>query len=592
MKLYKIILITAIMVILLYSCGKSYLDKRPLGPLDETALANKRGVEGLLIGAYSLLDGVGSSKSDIGSSGSNWIYGSVAGSEAYKGSFLDEAADIRAVEQFIPTAYNGLLANKWGVVYDGVQRCNDVLRIMAKAKDILSADQKRIAAEARFLRGHYHFEAKKLWNKVPFIDETVTYENGDYRVSNDNDIWPDIENDLKYAVANLDVDPYQGAVGRATQYTAMALLAKAYMFQKKFAEAKPLLEAIINSGKFHLVNYADNFNPATKNSSESVFSVQMSVNDGANGLNGNYGDLYNFPGTFMAGMQPGGCCGFFQPSQYLVNHFKTDPATGLPDPGNFNNVGTDVKSDEGLESSEPFTPYTSTLDPRLDWTVGRRGIPYLDWGNHPGRSWIRDQSNEGPYSPKKNVYYKSQETHLTDANFWGNVTTANNVNLIRYADILLWAAEVEIEIGSLDKAEDYVNMIRNRAADPNGWVHTYVDPNDPSKGFTNTAAANYFIKTYPNGYFAGQGQAYARKAIRYERMLEFGMEGHRFFDLVRWGTADIEINSYLQKEKSLRNYLNSAVFTKKNEYFPIPQIQIDLSAGADGVKKMKQNPGY
>lgn len=591
MKLYNINLITAIIVLLLFSCGKSYLDKRPLGPLDETALANKRGVEGLLIGAYSLLDGVGSSKSDVGSPGSNWIYGSIAGSEAYKGSFLNDFTDITAFELFTTTAYNGLLSSKWGVVYDGVQRSNDVLRIMANAKDILPADQQRIAGEARFLRGHYHFEAKKMWNKVPFIDETVTYENGNYRVGNDKDIWADIENDLKYAVTNLDVNPYQKAVGRATKYTAMALLAKAYMFQKKYFDAKQLLEAIINSGKFHLVNYADNFNPETKNSPESVFSVQMSVNDGANGLNGNYGDFLNFPGTFMTGMQPGGCCGFFQPSQYLVNHFKTDPVTGLPDLDYYNKI--DVTSDEGYESTNPFTPHTGTLDPRLDWTVGRRGIPYLDWGNHPGKNYIRDQVNEGPYSPKKNVYYKSQETHLTDANFWGNVTTANNVNLVRFADILLWAAEVETEIGSLDKAEEYVNMIRNRAADTSGWVHKYIDPNDPSKGFTNTAAANYFIKLYPAGYFAAQGQAYARKAVRYERMLEFGMEGHHFFDLVRWGTADNEINAYLQKEKSLRNYLNSAVFTKnKNEYFPIPQTQIDLSAGADGVKKMIQNPGY
>jgi len=577
MKYFRILLTFFTAGLVIYACSKKYLDKRALGELDEAALANKKGVEGLLIGAYSLLDGIGGNKSGFGSAGSNWIYGSICGSEAYIGSFQNDRGNtsIAAFERFTATATNEDLASKWGTLYDGIQRANDVLRIMKKAKDISEADQKRIAAEAKFLRAHYHFEAKKMWNKVPYIDESISYTAGNYRVGNDKDIWPDIENDLKYAVDSLPPTSDRG-VGRAIKYTAMALLAKAYIFQKKFAEAKPLLEAITSSGKYQLVNYHNNFNPETKNSSESVFSVQMSVNDGAAGLNGNYGDLSNFPGTGMFGSQPGACCGTFQPSQYLVNHFKTDAITGLPDLDNFNVVN--VKYDSALKSTDPFTPYTGTLDSRLDWTVGRRGIPYLDWGNHPGNDWIIDQNYGGPYSPKKNVYYKSQETHLTDAEFWGNVTTANNVNLIRYADVLLWAAEVEVEIGSLEKAKDYVNEVRRRAADPSGWV----------KKADGTPAANYKVGEYTNAW---TDKSFAIKAVRYERMLELAMEGHRFFDLVRWGIADTEINAYIQKEKQMRTYLNSVVFKKNcNEYFAIPQTQIDLSAGSDGVRKMKQNP--
>ena len=254
--------------------------------------------------------------------------------------------------------------------------------------------------------------------------------------------------------------------------------------------------------------------PAPQNNDESIFIAQMSVNDESDGFNGNYGDVLNFPGTYLIGRQPGLCCGFFQPSQYLVNHFKTTNE-GLPDTGHGN-----VTSDEGYESSDStFVVYEGFLDPRLDWTVGRRGIPYLDWGNHPGKDWILASEYGGPYSPKKNTYYKSQETDFTDANFWAgyaNSATANRVNL-RYADVLLWAAEVEVEIDHPDKAQEYVNKVRNRMADhPEYWVHKYLNDNNPQNGsYTDDAhlAVNYRIAPYPDGYFASHGKEQARKFV-------------------------------------------------------------------------------
>jgi hypothetical protein len=361
----------------------------------------------------------------------------------------------------------------------------------------------------------------------------------------------------------------------------MTLLAKAYLFQHKYDSAKTLLDKIIASGKYSLGKYADNFNPALQNNQEYIFAAQNSVNDGSFGANANMGDLLNFPygGSF-------GCCGFFQPSQFLVNHFITDPVTGLPNLDEDNL--TDLKNDLGLLSTDPFFPDSIiTLDPRLDWTVGRRGIPYLDWGPHPGSEWIREQSSGGPYSPIKNTYYNAEHATYSDLTSWSAGLSANNINLIRYADVLLWAAEAEVQSqnGSLVKAQGYVNAVRMRAADSTGWVHKYKDAQNPSLGFSNIKAANYFIKPYPGVW---TDSVFALRAIRYERMLELGMEGHRFFDLVRWGIAEDEIKNYLAKEKNISGYLEGAVFIPgKSEYFPIPQTEIDRSD-----HKLKQNPGY
>lgn len=597
MKYLKTVFITAFSMAVIFSCYKSKLNEPALGVLSAQAIANKKGVDGLLIGAYSMLDGVanpGSPGFVYAAGTSNWIFGSICGSEAYKGSNGDDQSGITDIGNFAAGATSDYFEQKWAAVYEGVQRANTVLIIMRQAKDMTTADTIEVKAEALFLRAFYHFEAKKLWNKIPFVDESVTYDAGNYHIVN-SATWVYIENDLIYAMNNLP--PVQGnaaqgyAVGRANKYAAEAFLAKAYMFELKYAQAKPLLADLIANGvtsnglKYSLNNlYSDNFNIATKNSAESVFACQSSVNDGSGGNNGDVGDVLNFP----VNSPVTGCCGFFPPSQYLVNHFKTDAVTGLPDLYNFNIK--DVKNDDTLLSIGPFTPYTGTLDPRLDWTVGRAGIPYLDWGKDPGNGWIRAPAFFGPYVPKKNVYYKAQEATYSDS--W-NQETAMNINLVRFADILLWAAETEVKIGTLNQAEAYVNMIRARAANPAGFVHTYIDDAHPENGFTNNPAANYFIKTYPPGYFAAQGPAYALKAVQYERMLELGMEGHRFFDLVRWGIAATEINAYFLKEKKTRSILNNAVFTpNKNEYFPIPQTELDLSAGADGIRKMTQNPGY
>lgn len=582
---FKFITLLLAGTVIILSCGKGFLEKTPKGSLDVNALANKKGVEALLVGSYAVLDGfINGGGIFLGgwqSSGTNWVYGSICGGDAHKGTDAGDQPDINPIETFAPTATNGYFDTKWRIVYEGINRSNGVLKVMASATDISATDKTRIEGEARFLRGHYHFEAKKMWNKVPYYDETIT----DYNQPNDADIWPKIEADLQFAYANLPVT--MNAKGRVNKYAAGALLAKCLLFQGKYAQAKTVLQDVVTNGTNAqgqryalLTKYSDNFNADTKNSTESVFAVQYSVNDGSNADNGGWGEVLNFP--YTGG--PGTCCGFFQPSQDLVNSFKTDAVTGLPDPDNYNNVI--VTNDAGILSTSPFTPYAGTLDARLDWTVGRRGIPYLDWGKHPGYNWIRDQTYGGPYSPIKNTYYRAQERVKTDINFWTSGITANNYTLIRFADVLLWLAEAEVEAGSLEAARGLVNQVRARAANPAGWVMDGASP-----------AADYKIGLYNTPWTV---QANARKAVRFERKLELGMEGHRFFDLVRWGAAAAEVNRMLDYNGGVshpsinnkRGYMASANFTaNKNEYFPIPQSQIDRSV-TGGVAKLKQNPGY
>jgi hypothetical protein len=361
------------------------------------------------------------------------------------------------------------------------------------------------------------------------------------------------------------------------------------MFQKKFSLAKPLLLDILNNSGKKLVDYHDNYRNTTNNNAESIFEVQFSVNDGSTGNNGNQGDNLNWPYSASA---PGrGCCGFYQPSQNLVNAFKTTPE-GLPMIGK-NKAGlldtyneVDLPNDQGIGASAPFTlDVSAPVDPRLDWTVGRRGVNFLDWGKMPGSTWIRDQNYAGPYSGKKWMYYLADEgssTHSTNRR-----SVNNNYRLFKLSMVILWLAEIEADAGNLAKAEEYVNMIRNRAK--------------TSK--VQDASVNVVVNPYPVGTFAANGKDYALNAVYMENRLEFAMEGHRFFDLVRWGIAEDFLNKmYIPKESvpgkdltgrtiTKRGYLAGKSFTKKNEYFPLPIDEI-LNSQKGGKATLKQNEGY
>ena len=579
-----------------YGCG-DFLDTAavPQGSLDGQTLATKAGVEGTLIAAYRSLDWTNGVGGNWGSAASNWIWGSVTSDEAYKGSEQSDQPAIDPIEMYQWSAggVDAELNDKWRAVYEGVVRSNATIRLLkqvvaSKPGEISAIDAKGIEGEAIFLRAHYHFEAWRMWGNIPYYREADT----NYRKPNSTqaEAGAEILKDLDSAIAKLPVTPRNNNVGRVTQWTAKAYKGRVQVYLGQFAAALTTLREVRASGIYALepsfdrvwTGYSD-----YANGKETILAYQASANDGEpNGNNANYGERLAFPHSGS----PFGCCGFHQPSQNLVNFFATNPTTGLPA------ALTDTLWN--VRDTNLTAAIKTPVDPRLDFTVGRDGVPFKDWGPH-APDWIRSRSYGGPYSPKKNVHEKSSGAGSNVG--WTN-TQLNSVNIhiFRYADMLLLLAEAEVEAGTLENARTIVNEIRARAMvkaqGSGGDAPAYGDKskvavpiNDPSITW-----ATYRIGTYTTAF---ANQAAARTAVRYERRLELAMEGQRFFDLRRWGIADQTLNGYIHgqfggaEEKRLTHLGSAANFEARHALFPIPAIQIELSKSAGGAG-LKQNTGW
>jgi starch-binding outer membrane protein, SusD/RagB family len=575
MKKNHILLVIIIAVLgIVGACKEDFLNIAPNGAVGVSLLGNEKGIDALLVGAYSVLDGIGVGYS-WESAASNWVYGDIRGMLANKGTDSGDQPDINPIQSFSEQATNPYLQTKWREVYEAISRCNNVVRVATQAVTDGKIDQAKadlFIEQAKALRGWYHFEAWRMWEKVPYIDETADPAT----TANTEDIRAKIIADI---TEGTKLPLNMGAIGRWNKTVCQVVLAKAMMqMNHDYAGALTLLQEVKTSGKnpkggaigLH-PNYGEIFAIENRNCEEAVYTVQYSVNDGGGGWNAGYGEILNFP--YKSGASPGGCCGFFQPTQEYVNSFRTVNGLPLLD-GTYNN--DPVKSDQGINFADPFTPDAGQLDPRIDWSVGRRGIPYWDWGIMTGSDWVRDQTYAGPWQNKKQVYKKSQEKQLTDVTSWTSGLTANGYRMIRFADVLLLLAECQIETNDLDGARTNINLVRARAAIPAGWVKTL-------DGTAN--AANYVINEYPASGAPFDTQANARKALYMERKLELGMEGHRWFDLNRWGITVTELNRVLAYETTTpwgktAMYNNAtAVVGPEDVTYPIPQRQIDLMNG-------------
>ena len=552
------------MLAIIMACSDDFTEKPAIGALSDDALQNEQGVDLLLVGAYSALDGIRNNQgaADWTVSGDNWWFDVIA-DDAHKGSTDGDQADLFLLETFEWTSANPYVFGKWNGLFAGVNRANAVIDLISKIEE---GDFSSQLAQARFLRGHFNFELVKIYGNVPYISEE-NFANVEFNQPNPGPIWDEIEADFQFAIDNLP--DTQADPGRPTSFTARAFKGKAHMFQQEFAEAKTLFDAVIGSGNYALLpEFLDNFRLAGDNSTESIFAIQFTADSGQS-LNGNRGGTLNFPnpGPFSS------CCGFYQPTQDLANAYQTD-ANGLPLLDTFNQ--TDIANDYGVNSADPFVPEAGNLDPRIDYTVGRRAVDYNGYGEHIGKDWIRASFADisGPYLPKKNVYQSGEDGNV-GTGAWGQQHSGVNYHIMRYSDLLLMRAEIAVEENDLATALSLVNQVRARARDMS-YLQAIGGGGD---------AATYVIDEYAS--FADQDEA--RKAVRFERRLELAMEGHRLFDLRRWGVAASVINTYVTNEaRTIDNFGTKAgTYMSNMDLLPIPIVAIDLSGGA-----LTQNPGF
>ncbi|HLS94423.1 MAG TPA: RagB/SusD family nutrient uptake outer membrane protein [Sphingobacterium sp.] len=570
MKKKNIYIMLAAANILFGSCGKEFLEKNPQGELPQDQIRNNEGVEAILLGAYGILNGnVSGTWGNYASAPSQWLFGEVAADNAHKGSEETDQPNMNLIELLRPNPANDNLSTMWQIYYEGVMRCNATIRVLkedqAGQPTISAARAVEIEAEAKMLRGHYYFYLWRIFRNIPWIDENTSLDDAKV-AKNDTDIYPKIIEDIKFASENLPVSKINGEKGRMDRYIAKAYLGKLYLYEKKFELALPLFQEVIAGKDITAMPFENNFNVETEDGPEALMVSKHAINPNGSGDNANVGDML----SGLYGTSPVGCCGFYQPSIDLVNAYRVDE-NGLPYlDGSYRT--NPYKSDAGLEGAAK-TNYkvdqSLRVDPRLDYTVGRRGVPYLDYGIMPGDAWIRSSSYAGPFVGIKTMIYRSQfASHAVPGEAY---ITGLDVNIMRLADVILMAAECAVELGDLNMALTYVNAVRARASK---LPHKQIDGKD---------AANYQVKPYP----VFPNPEYARNAVRMERRLELALEGHRFFDLVRWGIAKQTIESYSSFEGSLLPAFKGIVFNPHNAYFPIPQIEIDRSSGT-----LQQNTGY
>ena len=559
------------------SCSDFLNEQVPQATLTQDEVKNPKYVDNVIISAYAGLLSI----EDMNASFSLWNYDTRSDDAFVGGAAYSDGAVFHEMEKGV-----GIMTTDWPYASIWTRFYKYLSRVSLSLDMLSEADQnndviKQRTAEMKFLRAYGHFQLKRLFKFIPFVNKlnmtAEDYENLSNREYTNDEGWQQIINDLEDAYAVLPAT--QAEKGRPTKAACAAFLAKVYLY-KAYHQDDETTHAVTSINEKELqkvVDYTEpsnfigydmegdmhnNFRPEEEyeNGKESLWAIQYSKNDGTTYGNLNFSNRLIVPcvqGVLDAG------CDFYKPSHNLVDAYRTD-ADGMPLLDNF--------YEEDYEVGSP-----QTVDPRLFVTVGLPGTPYMfneKYMMSESKNWGRANGTYGYFvSLKQNVDPALLDKYLFNAD--NQIASSMNRIVFRYADVLLMRAEALAQLGSTDDAIELVNKVRQRALDMK------------TSSIVAKYAAKYNVHYAVGMYEGSYSKDEAMKIIKMERRLELAMESERFFDLVRWGDAEQVINKFYNEESKRLNFLTGAYFTKnKNEYLPIPDEQIAASNG-----HYKQNIG-
>lgn len=606
MKKYKIIILVFTLISFTTSCG-DMLEVNDKQVLDPGLLTKASDMDGFVTAAYARLTENYPIDSPLGL----WFWGSMRADDSYKGGGgIGDVSGWYDMETFVNITPNGWpIDAPWYLAHQQIGRCNTAIERLNNINEADYPEKETRIGEMKFIRAYTMFNIKTFWKYIPYIDENVigssaafeAVPNRDKNYDNDQYLWEWILADFKDAESRLPMDyKVSGDIGRVSKNAATAMTAKTLLFmayeqderhqvtninKARLEEALTYIKKLTDQEGSTLAlckDFGDNFDhPFDNATKEAVWEIQYSIDDGSSAggkIDRNTG--LNHPhawGGFL-------CCGFHHMSYTMANAFKTG-ADGLPlfDDYNKDSYNDYIKKAEGGDdvnkinsgNKEYFDKYN--FDPRLSHTTAVPGHPFK---YDPDLIF----TNKGSRDPAAYGYLKSikEVPHPDCGCLMQDGWSYNSMNkrMIRYAEVLLWKAEIHIQLGQLNEALAEINKVRRRAGSD--------DTKARLRQKDGSSVLKYKCEEYKPGVNCTWDKDFAWKALQWEMRLEMACEGRRFFDLQRWGILEKTMNQYFAVEKNRFSWMNIARFTAgRDEYLPIPQKQINWSKGT-----YTQNIGY